>query len=82
MKKEVRCLLFCMNSNLVIILFHDNALSHAARRILKKLTDLGYESLPHPSYFLNLAPTCREEENLVFCFGAQFNSTLNFTQSG
>ena len=25
---------------------------------------------------------CREEENLVFCFGAQFNSTLNFTQSG
>ena len=26
--------------------------------------------------------TCREEENLVFCFGAQFNSTLNFTQSG
>ena len=26
--------------------------------------------------------SCREEENLVFCFGAQFNSTLNFTQSG
>ena len=25
---------------------------------------------------------CREEENLVFWFGAQFNSTLNFTQSG
>ena len=25
---------------------------------------------------------CREEENLVFCFGAQFNSTLNLTQSG
>ena len=25
---------------------------------------------------------CREEENLVFCFGAQFNSTLYFTQSG
>ena len=24
----------------------------------------------------------REEENLVFWFGAQFNSTLNFTQSG
>ena len=22
------------------------------------------------------------EENLVFCFGALFNSTLNFTQSG
>ena len=27
-------------------------------------------------------PQCREEENLVFWFGAQFNSTLNFTQSG
>ena len=27
-------------------------------------------------------PKCREEENLVFCFGALFNSTLNFTQSG
>ena len=26
--------------------------------------------------------TCREEKNLVFCFGALFNSTLNFTQSG
>ena len=25
---------------------------------------------------------CREEENLVFWFGAQFISTLNFTQSG
>ena len=28
------------------------------------------------------ANLCREEKNLVFCFGAQFNSTLNFTQSG
>ena len=25
---------------------------------------------------------CREEKNLIFCFGTQFNSTLNFTQSG
>ena len=25
---------------------------------------------------------CREGENFVFWFGAQFNSTLNFTQSG
>ena len=31
-------------------------------------------------YFTGIA--CREEENLVFCFGALFNSTLNFTQSG
>ena len=28
------------------------------------------------------ANLCREEENLVFCFGALFNSTLNFSQSG
>ena len=28
------------------------------------------------------ADLCREEENLIFCFGALFNSTLNFTQSG
>ena len=48
-----------------------------------------------PLYFLNCAFYlsiiiclhtvvwfCREEENLVFCFGALFNSTLNFTQSG
>ena len=28
------------------------------------------------------ANLCREEENLIFCFGALFNSTLNFTQSG
>ena len=31
-------------------------------------------------YFVDSA--CREEENLVFWFGAQFISTLNFTQSG
>ena len=32
--------------------------------------------------FLLICFCCREEENLVFCFGAEFNSTLNFTQSG
>ena len=30
----------------------------------------------------SIANLCREEENLVFLFGAQFISTLNFTQSG
>ena len=28
------------------------------------------------------ANLCREEKNLAFCFGALFNSTLNFNQSG
>ena len=35
----------------------------------------------HP-YTFRVRFACREEENLVFCFGALFNSTLNFTQSG
>ena len=38
-------------------------------------------NLPH-LIFCFLLNHCREEENLVFWFGAQFNSTLNFTQSG
>ena len=33
-------------------------------------------------YFVFLCIECREEENLIFCFGALFNSTPNFTQSG
>ena len=32
--------------------------------------------------FRNAVICCREEENLEFWFGAQINSTLNFTQSG
>ena len=34
------------------------------------------------AWLLRLNRVCREEENLIFCFGALFNSTLNFTQSG
>ena len=37
--------------------------------------------IPFPSALV-LCEMCREEENLVFWFGAQFISTLNFTQSG
>ena len=33
-------------------------------------------------YCYHAVNVCREEENLIFCFGALFNSTLNFTQSG
>ena len=56
MKKEVMHLLFCMNSSLVIILFHDNPQSHVAKMTLQKLTHLGYETLPHPSYSPDLSP--------------------------
>ena len=33
-------------------------------------------------FIVNKIKACREEKNFVFWFGAQFNSTLNFTQSG
>ena len=39
------------------------------------------EVLPVILYLANYY-CCREEKNLVFWFGTQFNSTLNFTQSG
>ena len=38
--------------------------------------------LPRTFLIFGLLCLCREEENLVFWFGAQFNSTLNFAQSG
>ena len=38
------------------ILFHqDNALAHKAVKTMTKLTELKYESLPHPPYFPDLA---------------------------
>ena len=48
MKKEVMHLLcFCMISNLVIILFHDNAWPSVTTIKLWRVTELGYETLPH-----------------------------------
>ena len=47
---------FYINSNLVNVLFHDNALPHVARMTLQKLTDFGYETLSHSPYSLNLFP--------------------------
>ena len=39
------------------ILLHDNAWPHVAKLTLHKLNELGYETLPHPLYSLELSPT-------------------------
>lgn len=39
------------------IILHDNARPHIAKISLKKLNDLGFESLPHPPYSPDLSPT-------------------------
>lgn len=36
------------------ILLHDNVRSHISRVTLQKLSELGYEILPHPAYSPNL----------------------------
>ena len=36
---------------------HDTTWPHVANMILQKLTDLEYETLPHPTYFPDLPPT-------------------------
>ncbi|EYC40524.1 hypothetical protein Y032_0608g598 [Ancylostoma ceylanicum] len=39
------------------VLIHDNAGPHISRKTLQKLSNLGYEILPHPTYSPDLSPT-------------------------
>uniref|UniRef100_A0A0N5CDX3 DDE_3 domain-containing protein n=1 Tax=Strongyloides papillosus TaxID=174720 RepID=A0A0N5CDX3_STREA len=39
------------------ILLHDNSKSHVSKKILQKLNELGYETLPYPAYSSDLAST-------------------------
>ncbi|KAF2348823.1 hypothetical protein FHG87_020422 [Trinorchestia longiramus] len=40
-----------------LILLHDHTRPHVARMTVPKLTELGYETLPHPPYSPDLSPT-------------------------
>ena len=56
-KKKKWCVYFiCIGSSLVIILLPDKAQPFVARTTLEKLTELGYETLPHPPFSPDLSP--------------------------
>ncbi|KAF2361231.1 Transposase type 1 [Trinorchestia longiramus] len=58
------------------ILLHDNARPHVARMIVQKLTELGYETLPHPPYSPDLSPTDYHlfKHLSTFLYGKTFRS--------
>ncbi|KAF2346797.1 hypothetical protein FHG87_022446 [Trinorchestia longiramus] len=58
------------------ILLHDNAQPHVAKMTVQKLTELGYETLPHPPYSPDLSPTdCHLFKHLsTFLDGKTFRS--------
>ena len=40
-----------------LLLHHDNALAHKSAQVLQKLRDLNFETIPHPPYSPDLAPS-------------------------
>ena len=51
-------------------------------KLIPVLEPCSYISVSTIYIYIYIYIYCREEKNFVFWFGAQFDSTLNFTQSG
>jgi len=48
---------FTDNGRRPVTLLQDNARPHKAKKILETIADLGWEILPHATYFPNLVPS-------------------------